>query len=756
MLRHAGAVYALASCLKERRDGGRPDAVGEEALRRAVAYLLGQIGPLPEGYPKAMALWSGSEDCGVGRQRVAKLGGAGLALIALIVVEDVDPGLSGPELWRGLGDFLLLCQKRDGAFHSKFKPADGGLRDDWKSLYYPGEAALGLTMLYEKTGDTRYLAGAVSALGRLAEDRKNASGVPPDHWALLATARVLPLYDRAPIPPEFSVFSASTSAKLLLSHAEQIVYEFASATSHLLKEDPRFGGFTGDGQTCPTAIRLEGLLAIRPFLDPNGALKSALDRRVKLGVRFLLNCQVVSGVRAGGFPRRFSGGDAAREIRIDYVQHALSALLAFRKTFQGRPESLDTLGYDLKDLVPPPRYPEWLLGFTARLSWPDWKRPIQLNGDILERSTLLGRDFMLRGQKPEGNFIYRYNFLTQTEADDDNQVRQAGALWGLALLNAWRPEENSRFAVEKGLRFFFERTRPGPTGSDSAIVAYGDDPSSKTGTVALVALSAIDYLRVLNDGSQKTSPEFKSEIETRLDGYLRTLQASLLENGLFAGDINIRTLRPTAPPSPYSDGEALLCLIKSAKYLNRRDLIPLIESVAPRMAKHYTIDQWNVEADSDLTKGFFQWSCMAFAEYGETDWKNAAELRNCPIALSWWALSVHQVTRRAKNTAYAFEGLLTAWKQADLMGNAKAADALRAAIDSGLYKLIAWQVCGPMSGENRFLRDIPQPPAFAVGGVMNAWNDPDLRIDVTQHQCHALILAQRFRYWDEAAKTPRK
>ena len=34
----------------------------------------------------------------------------------------------------------------------------------------------------------------------------------------------------------------------------------------------------------------------------------------------------------------------------------------------------------------------------------------------------------------------------------------------------------------------------------------------------------------------------------------------------------------------------------------------------------------------------------------------------------------------------------------------------------------------------------------AIGGVMNSKSYPKLRIDVTQHQMHAVILARRFIY----------
>ena len=65
-------------------------------------------------------------------------------------VERTMPGTTPVEFLRRLGNFLLFMQNKDGGFYSKFIPEKGGRDDSWTSLYYPGEAALGLIMLSEK------------------------------------------------------------------------------------------------------------------------------------------------------------------------------------------------------------------------------------------------------------------------------------------------------------------------------------------------------------------------------------------------------------------------------------------------------------------------------------------------------------------------------------------------------------------------------------------------------------------------------
>ena len=57
-----------------------------------------------------------------------------------------------------------------------------------------------------------------------------------------------------------------------------------------------------------------------------------------------------------------------------------------------------------------------------------------LNCEILVSSLELGTQFLINNQKPEGNFNYEYDFVYNSFNISDNEVRQAGALWGIALI----------------------------------------------------------------------------------------------------------------------------------------------------------------------------------------------------------------------------------------------------------------------------------------------------------------------------------
>ena len=327
LVRHAGAIYALA----------RYSAVAENNAARAVVskaseFLRTQIAPVSES-GLCHAVWSRPEIEG-GRQRVqCKLGATGLALTALGTARMIDVRLVAIGELSALAEFIVFMHKDSGEFYSKYYPQLQRPSDKWTSLYYPGEAALGLLVAHQNDSEARWLTAAERALVYLAKQRRGRFPAEPDHWALIATAEYLRMNHGGPRP----------YASDLLNHAMVIC-------ESMLFEQVQSGGaaenrgwFSADRRTTPTATRLEGLLAALLFLPESAA---DLRRRIALGVvwgiQFLLRSQIQGGALAGGIPRepsdtavaragRGADRDRATEVRIDYVQHALCAMIQFRE-----------------------------------------------------------------------------------------------------------------------------------------------------------------------------------------------------------------------------------------------------------------------------------------------------------------------------------------------------------------------------------------------------------------------------------------
>jgi hypothetical protein len=358
---------------------------------------------------------------------------------------------------------------------------------------------------------------------------------------------------------------------------------------------------------------------------------------------------------------------------------------------------------------------------------------------VLDRSLELGTRFMLVHQKAEGNFDYEYDWRARSYSPDDNEVRQAGALWGLALLYRDRPNAELGGAVEKGFSFF---ERQGVNGVGGArCFGYLGRESLGTGAIALVALAYIEYLSA---GGGAIEPALRAQHEVRLQGYLKQLLAAMNADGLWSGRYDPATCRADGDPSPYSDGEALLALVKAAKYLGRTELLPVILRAADDGYRHNVKEALAAHPDSDTTKGYYQWSSMAFYELATSGWPDTKRFGNHVLELADWQIDVHRTLLRERNTAYAYEGLIPAYDLARRRRDAFRQAKYACVIDLGLGRLTSWQVGGPLA--TRYTGAVAPDDRAAIGGVQNEKRRPGLRIDVVQHQMHAVLFARELVY----------
>jgi hypothetical protein len=166
---------------------------------------------------------------------------------------------------------------------------------------------------------------AGKALSYLAKSRAGLATVPADHWALIATAKLLPYCEDG---------GCATSREELVRHAVQVCEsilrdQFKGSAAVALD-----GAFDPEGRTAPAATRLEGLMAALEFL-PEGELRERIEAATGRGVGFLLRAQVATGPDVGGMPGAIVTRDLdSGEIRIDFVQHSLCAWLRYQKRFQ--------------------------------------------------------------------------------------------------------------------------------------------------------------------------------------------------------------------------------------------------------------------------------------------------------------------------------------------------------------------------------------------------------------------------------------
>jgi hypothetical protein len=331
ILRHAGAIYSL--CMYYDWSGNREVL---PLLQSTSKFLLDYAEPFPER-SDCLGVWSKSELEGGDSPLHVKLGGNGLGLAALVDAHRILGDVIPLTTLRRIANGIRYMQKADGSFYSTYIPARGGRCDDWQSLYYPGEAALGLTMLYEIDPSPAWLEAAEDALAYLARERVGQGNLPPDHWALLATERLFSVVGSGQLKYPKSIY---------VNHAAQICASMIRNQILLTSYGSLIGGYSPDGRVTPSSTRLEGLIASVDVLPAEHPYRTSLERSIHWGIDFLLRAQIKDGRYRGAFPHAvalpreaFPDGtpdEHAAEIRVDYLQHALSALIRYHRTFIAR------------------------------------------------------------------------------------------------------------------------------------------------------------------------------------------------------------------------------------------------------------------------------------------------------------------------------------------------------------------------------------------------------------------------------------
>jgi UDP-N-acetylmuramoyl-tripeptide--D-alanyl-D-alanine ligase len=365
----------------------------------------------------------------------------------------------------------------------------------------------------------------------------------------------------------------------------------------------------------------------------------------------------------------------------------------------------------------------------------------------MDTALSLGTHFMLQSQHETGHFSYEFNWKLGKDLSDSDggmvsPVREAGAAWGLALIALDYKQTNGTLpsqiveAMRRTLDFFEKHSHL--TENGMRLVAYPglDGKLGDTGTLAILTLANIDYLRTEAAEGDERLARLKF-----LEGLLHSLRQSIAEDGRVRKSYSLRRGKFQGGHTPYYDGEALLALTKAAKYLGFTELWPDIDRLT--QAGWRLIVRQGLQDQRDLPdmKGYYQWSSMAWHELLTSDHAEKYKpFQHRLVDYGLWMVEVHQVGKRTRNTGYAFEGLIPAYLAAEDAQLKTAQGILGCAIDAGMQRITGMQLGHPLASA---LAAQAPPLDRTRGGVQNAFEEPGLRIDTTQHQMHAVIMMKR-------------
>jgi hypothetical protein len=308
IVRHNGTIYAMMEMYER-----APDASLLAAAKRALDHLRKSVQPTRINNTDALCVVEGNE---------VKLGGNALAILAMAKHAQATSHRGDYDTMRGLAAWILATQAPSGEFqiHKKIWPE--GEATPFESGYYPGEAIFALMRLYTLTRDERYHDAARRGAEFLITQRDRGLAIDQlmhDHWLLYGLNELCAVKDEP----------------LLSLHARRLVQAIIDAQHRQPPYPDWIGGFYDPPRVTPTATRAEGLLAAWRLFNRQGdaGMIAAIVASVTAATQFQLHLQVgpelamhlPEPARAlGGFRDSYDDID----IRIDYVQHSISALLA--------------------------------------------------------------------------------------------------------------------------------------------------------------------------------------------------------------------------------------------------------------------------------------------------------------------------------------------------------------------------------------------------------------------------------------------
>jgi hypothetical protein len=310
-LRHAGTTYALFEAYGEFGTSSYLEK-GELALRYLSANLSRD------------AASQGKYVVDTGDEEQQKVGGAALALLAFSKHAAVSGKRDSPEAvetMRALARFILKQQYEDGHFRSNVDVEyETGKKLKREPVYYPGEAVLALMRLYAIDPQRAYLDAARKGADWVIHARDayvSEDNQEHDHWISYADNELYRV----------------TQDEAYLNHAYKIaraIQRKQRRASGTLARD--LVGTFYDGQSTPASTRVEAYDADIVLSRFAGKPEPWLTGPAEEAARSILGDQYDSNNDYWlKNPAKAEGGVReslfVHDVRIDYVQHAMSAWL---------------------------------------------------------------------------------------------------------------------------------------------------------------------------------------------------------------------------------------------------------------------------------------------------------------------------------------------------------------------------------------------------------------------------------------------
>jgi len=313
--RHAGTVYSLA--LLYGLTGEARFKVGAE---KAMSWLVENLDPCGD---------EGRRCVTKGRGDFADLGSSALTLVGMIEYQRRTGDARYAEEARSIAAWIRGMQRPDGDFYHNFHVPTAVANIYSRRMFYSEEAALALVMAHEVLGDDVDLQAAERALDYLTGPKYDRYVLGwfiygADHWTCIAAEEAWPRL-QAPRYLDFCLGYAEFVRRLQYEAGGWDNHDFAGHygfSGLMVPQAPGAAGFSEAIVSTRVLAREHGRSDAFAALDPQiyGALDALARERVRADNAWMMPDPEAAH---GGIRRSL----VEQEVRIDFTQHALSALI---------------------------------------------------------------------------------------------------------------------------------------------------------------------------------------------------------------------------------------------------------------------------------------------------------------------------------------------------------------------------------------------------------------------------------------------
>ncbi len=340
--------------------------------------------------------------------------------------------------------------------------------------------------------------------------------------------------------------------------------------------------------------------------------------------------------------------------------------------------------------------------------------------------------YMAYRQLESGLFTYQYEPSRDAYSEEQNLVRQVGAVVAMALHARVSGQNASRAAADLGIRYHLQGLTE-VTGVDHAAYIATADGDNKLGVTALLCLAMAEH----------PDPEHHARVrEDLINGMLLLQRPSGMFLTAFRPEVKVQA-------QDYFPGEALLAM--AAQY--RVD-----PSTRVLEAFHRAISFYRDYFRGRPSPAFVPWQVQAYtlmAEHSKrgdyveyvfelADWLAEKQLNrdNCRWPELWGGFATYQPGRVGVASAAYLEGFADALRLARKVNDTERAKRYECVVRDAVRFVMQLQI---RPEEAYFMRS----PRDAVGGIRTSPSLNLLRIDHCQHALIGLIKARQVLFLDQ-------